>query len=120
MATVPKAGSSSPFVGLDAALQCAPLDVIKPLMRKPKSKKSSNRRSTDTAAWTCQASFLNSCKDHQMSDAQKITELSIQAKSTEPSIAIVRVTTHEAEMKFEISQDLAHRICTDLERFLTR
>jgi hypothetical protein len=55
-----------------------------------------------------------------MSDAQKITELSIQAKSTEPSIAIVRVTTHEAEMKFEITQDLAHKICTDLERFLTR
>jgi hypothetical protein len=55
-----------------------------------------------------------------MSDAHKITGVSIQAKSTEPSIAIVRVITHEAEMKFEINQDLAHRICTDLERFLTR
>ena len=55
-----------------------------------------------------------------MSNAKTITGLSIQAKSTEPSIAIVRVITHEAEMKFEITQDLAHKICTDLERFLTR
>jgi hypothetical protein len=55
-----------------------------------------------------------------MSDAQKITELCIQAKTTEPSIAIVRVVTHEAEMKFEITQEMAHKICTDLERFLTR
>ena len=55
-----------------------------------------------------------------MSDAHKITGISIQAKSTEPLIAIVRVITREAEMEFEITQDLAHRICTDLEHFLTR
>ena len=55
-----------------------------------------------------------------MSDTQMITGISIEAKSTEPSIAIVRVNTDAAEMKFEINQDLAHKICTDLERFLTR
>lgn len=55
-----------------------------------------------------------------MSDAHKITAVSIEAKSTQPSIAVVRVNTRAAEMKFEINQDLAHKICTDLERFLTR
>jgi hypothetical protein len=55
-----------------------------------------------------------------MSDTQKITGVSIEAKSAEPLVAIVRVNTHAAEMKFEITQDLAHKICTDLERFLTR
>ena len=55
-----------------------------------------------------------------MSDVHKITEISIFTKSTEPLTGIVQVNTAEAEMKFEITEDLAHAICTDLERFLTR
>jgi hypothetical protein len=55
-----------------------------------------------------------------MSDAHKITEISILAKSKEPLTGIVRVNTANAEITFEITEDLAHKICTDLERFLTR
>ena len=55
-----------------------------------------------------------------MSDAHKITEIFIRTKSTEPATAIVQLNTPDAEMKFEITEDLAHKICTDLERFLTR
>jgi hypothetical protein len=55
-----------------------------------------------------------------MSDVHKITEISILTKSTEPLIAIVRLNTADTEIKVEITEDLAHRICTGLERFLTR
>ena len=55
-----------------------------------------------------------------MRDVHKITEVSISTRSTEPLTGIVQVNTAEAEMKFEITEDLAHKICTDLERFLTR
>jgi hypothetical protein len=55
-----------------------------------------------------------------MRDVHKITEVTILAKSTEPRTGIVRVNTADAEIKFEITEDLAHQICTDLERFLTR
>ena len=55
-----------------------------------------------------------------MSDVHRITEIAILTKSDEPLIGIVRVNTDEAEIKFEITEDLAHKICTYLERFLTR
>ena len=55
-----------------------------------------------------------------MSDVHKIIEVTILTKSTEPVSGIVRVNTADAEIKFEITEDLAHKICTDLERFLTR
>jgi hypothetical protein len=57
---------------------------------------------------------------HSMSDAHKITEVSVSVKSAEPLIGVVLVSTVNAEIKFEITEDLAHKICTDLERFLTR
>lgn len=55
-----------------------------------------------------------------MSDARRITEVFVLTKSTEPLTGIVRVNTSDAEIKFEITEDLAHQICTELERFLTR
>jgi len=55
-----------------------------------------------------------------MSQAHKITEISVLTKSTEPLVGIVHVNTSDTEVRFEITEDLAHRICTDLERFLTR
>jgi hypothetical protein len=55
-----------------------------------------------------------------MSDAHKITEVSISTKSKEPLTGIIQMNTANAEIKFEITEDLAHQICTDLERFLTR
>jgi len=55
-----------------------------------------------------------------MNDVQKITEVTIQAKSITPLTGIVQLNTAEAEIKFEIDEDLAHKICIDLERLLTR
>jgi hypothetical protein len=55
-----------------------------------------------------------------MSDLHKISAITVTAKSTEPSTGIVQFDTGDAVMKFEITEDLAHLICTKLERFLTR
>ena len=55
-----------------------------------------------------------------MRDVHKVTEVTILTRSTEPLTGVVQVNTPNGEMKFEITADLAHKICTDLERFLTR
>jgi hypothetical protein len=55
-----------------------------------------------------------------MSDTHKITDISISVKSTEPLVGIVNVSTPDSEIRFEVTDELAHKICTDLERFLTR
>jgi len=55
-----------------------------------------------------------------MTDLQRVTEITVSAKSTEPLTGIVRMSTGDAEIRFEITEELAHKICTDLERFLTR
>lgn len=55
-----------------------------------------------------------------MDDARKITEVAVFTKSTEPLVAVLQVNTADAKIELEITEDLAHRICTELERFLTR
>jgi hypothetical protein len=55
-----------------------------------------------------------------MSSAQKITEVIISCKSTEPLTGIIHVITLDAEIEFEIREDLAHKLCTDLDRLLTQ
>jgi hypothetical protein len=55
-----------------------------------------------------------------MNDAHKITDVSVLTKSTEPRTGVALLRTVEAEIRFEINEDLAHRICTELEHFLTR
>jgi hypothetical protein len=55
-----------------------------------------------------------------MSDVHKITEIAILTRSAEPRIGIVQLTAAQAEIKFEITEALAHNIRTDLDRFLTR
>jgi hypothetical protein len=55
-----------------------------------------------------------------MSDARRIIEITVSTISKEPLTGVVQVNTPEAEIKLEITEDLAHRFCTDLERFLTR
>ena len=55
-----------------------------------------------------------------MNDVRRIIEIKVSTVSKEPRIGVVQVNTPEAEIKFEITEDLAHQICTDLERFLTR
>jgi hypothetical protein len=55
-----------------------------------------------------------------MRDAPRITEVSVVTKSTEPLTGIVQVRLADAEVQFEVTEDVAHKICRDLERFLTR
>lgn len=55
-----------------------------------------------------------------MSIVQKITEVSVFTESTDPLTGILQVTTTDTEMEFEITEDLAHKICADLDRFLTQ
>ncbi len=58
-----------------------------------------------------------------MIEAGRITEVAIATKATkprEPLTATMKVYTVNAVTKFELTEDLAHRICTELERFLTR
>jgi hypothetical protein len=55
-----------------------------------------------------------------MDRAHKITEISVVTKSTEPLSGVVLVSTANAKLKFEITEDVAHKLCTYLERFLTR
>jgi hypothetical protein len=55
-----------------------------------------------------------------MTKLSRITEITVSTKSTEPLTGIVELSTTEAKIKFEITAEMAHKICTDLERFLTR
>ncbi len=55
-----------------------------------------------------------------MSELHRISAITITAKPTEPSTGIIHLDTGDAVMRFEITEDLAHLICTRLERFLTR
>ena len=55
-----------------------------------------------------------------MTDSRRIIEITVSTKSTEPLTGIVELSTTDEEIKLEITEELAHRICTDLERFLTR
>jgi hypothetical protein len=54
-----------------------------------------------------------------MSDVHKIAEITITTKSTEPLIGIVQVNTGDTVVKFEITEDLAHMICTNLSHPVT-
>jgi len=55
-----------------------------------------------------------------MSDPLKIIEVTVLTGTTEPPTGIVQVKTADEEIKFELTEDMAHKLCTDLERFLTR
>ncbi|HXN66725.1 MAG TPA: hypothetical protein VN926_03625 [Bradyrhizobium sp.] len=55
-----------------------------------------------------------------MTEVHRITDITVSTKSTDPLTGIVRVNATDVEVKFEITEELAHKICTDLERFLTR
>ena len=55
-----------------------------------------------------------------MTELSRITEITVSTKSTEPLTGVVELSTTEEELEFEITAEIAHKICTDLERFLTR
>lgn len=55
-----------------------------------------------------------------MADAQKIVEVSIRTRSTEPLRGSMEIGTQSSTITFELDDELACRLCTDLERFLTQ
>jgi hypothetical protein len=55
-----------------------------------------------------------------MSDPHRVTEVSILTKSTGPLLWNRSGEHPDEEIKFEMTEDIAHQICTDLDRFLTR
>ncbi|QPF87756.1 hypothetical protein IC762_16300 [Bradyrhizobium genosp. L] len=57
------------------------------------------------------------CDDMTM---QRATDIAVTTKSTEPMRAILEIDCAGSLAKFEINEDLAHRLCSELERFLTQ
>jgi hypothetical protein len=55
-----------------------------------------------------------------MRDLHKIIAIFVTTTSTRPLCAIVEVEAVGSTMKFELTEDIALRLCTDLERFLTQ
>ena len=55
-----------------------------------------------------------------MTDVHKIARLSISTHSTNPPRGIVEIDTANSTIRFELNEDVAHRLCTDLEHFLTQ
>ncbi|MDB5584672.1 MAG: hypothetical protein JWR80_9848 [Bradyrhizobium sp.] len=55
-----------------------------------------------------------------MRDIHKIIDVSVTTISTAPLRAIVEVEAVGSTMKFELTEEIALRMCIDLERFLTQ
>jgi hypothetical protein len=55
-----------------------------------------------------------------MTAVHKIASFSISTSSVEPARGIVEIATTNATHKFELNEEMAHKLCTDLERFLTQ
>ena len=55
-----------------------------------------------------------------MTDVHKIAKFSISAHSTNPLCGMVEIDTANSTIRFELNEDVAHSLCTDLERFLTQ
>jgi hypothetical protein len=56
----------------------------------------------------------------QIGDAREITDVTISTTSTNPLRTIVEIETAHSTITFELNEDMAHRICTGLERALTQ
>ena len=55
-----------------------------------------------------------------MRDVRKNIDISVTTVSTRPLRAIVEIEAVDSVMKFELTDAIALRMCTDLERFLTQ
>lgn len=55
-----------------------------------------------------------------MRDVHRIVDVSVTTTSTRPLGAIVAIEAVGSTMKFELTEEIALRMCTDLERFLTQ
>jgi hypothetical protein len=51
---------------------------------------------------------------------RRITTLSVSTIATEPLRGLVEIRTVHSTTKFELSEDLAHAVCVELEHFLTQ
>ena len=55
-----------------------------------------------------------------MRDTHRITEVMVSTKSTEPLSGIVQIDTAASTVQFELNEEIAHDLCTHLDRFLTQ
>jgi hypothetical protein len=55
-----------------------------------------------------------------MSAINKIASFSISTSSVEPARGIVEIVTTNVTHLFELDEEMAHRLCADLDRFLTQ
>jgi hypothetical protein len=55
-----------------------------------------------------------------MDDAHKITDVSVSTISTTPLRGTIAIDTPDSTIKFELTEDVAHSLCTWLEHFLTQ
>ena len=51
---------------------------------------------------------------------RKATSISVSPRSAVPMRGIIEIDCAGSIATFEITEDLAHQLCTDLERFLTQ
>jgi hypothetical protein len=55
-----------------------------------------------------------------MHNVHKITGVTISTKSDEPLSGVVEINTVGSTIKLELNADMAHDLCTHLDRFLTQ
>ncbi|WP_426434132.1 hypothetical protein [Bradyrhizobium genosp. P] len=51
---------------------------------------------------------------------QKVTNVTVSTETIEPLRGVVEIDCAGAVAKFEINEDLAHQLCSGLDRFLTQ
>ena len=51
---------------------------------------------------------------------QRIANVSVATVSKEPPRGMLEITTATSAILFELDEELAHRLCSELERFLTQ
>ena len=55
-----------------------------------------------------------------MRDTDRIIGARISTKSIRPLGGIVQIDTAAATLQFELNEEIAHELCTHLDRFLTQ
>ena len=55
-----------------------------------------------------------------MRDMHRITEVTISTRSTAPLSGTIQIDTSASTMQFELNEEIAHDLCTHLDRFLTQ
>jgi hypothetical protein len=53
-------------------------------------------------------------------DVYKMTGVTISTNSADPLSGIVEIDTADSTIKLELNEDMAHHLCTHLDRFLTQ